>query len=347
MLTLVVAGRVYDFSRVVGRNSDLGTGFTYPVGVACGKGDVVYVLNRGYERWPLQPWERTHLGARVSKVTIGNEPEDEEFVLAISKSGIGEDELLWPAGLALDSQENVYVTDEWLNRVSIFDNEGNFLASWGSAGAADGQIDGPSGITINQQGDLYIVDSRNHRVQKFTKEGGFLGQWGTFGSEDGQFDTPCGINIDGQGSIYVADHKNNRVQKFSSDGQYLATFGSYGAGKGQLHRPADVAVDAEGDVYVCDWANDRVQIFGPDGRFVTSLIGDAQEYSKWARLSTNPEKMKRSREARRPEAAWRFSFPAGITFDQTRDRILIADSQRGRLQIYNKLKNYSRPLLTV
>ena len=176
MLTQVVAGRVYDFSRVVGRNSDLETGFTYPVGVACAKGDVVYVLNRGYERCPLQPWERTHLGARVSKVTIGNEPEDEEFVLAISKNGIGEDQLLWPAGLALDSQENVYVTDEWLNRVSIFDNEGNFLASWGSAGAAEGQIDGPSGITIDQQGDLYIVDSRNHRVQKFTKEGGFLGQ---------------------------------------------------------------------------------------------------------------------------------------------------------------------------
>ena len=36
-------------------------------------------------------------------------------------------EMIWPAGIALDSQENVYVTDEWLNRVSVFDKDGNFL----------------------------------------------------------------------------------------------------------------------------------------------------------------------------------------------------------------------------
>ena len=46
--------------------------------------------------------------------------------------------MIWPAGIALDSLGNVYVTDEWLNRVSVFDREGNYLTAWGSSGDADG-----------------------------------------------------------------------------------------------------------------------------------------------------------------------------------------------------------------
>ena len=95
--------------------------------------------------------------------------------------------------MALDSQENVYVTDEWLNRVSIFDQEGNFLRDWGTAGSDDGEFNGPSGIAIDRQDVLYIVDSRNHRVQKFTKDGRFLSSWGSLGSGQGS-STPPGAS---------------------------------------------------------------------------------------------------------------------------------------------------------
>src|SRR5688500_910701 len=54
----------------------------------------------------------------------------------------------------------------------------------------------------------------------------------------------------------------------------------------------------EHGVYVCDWINHRVQVFGPEGRVVTSLYGDAQELSKWAKmmLAASPDAMKRRRE---------------------------------------------------
>ena len=81
----------------------------------------------------------------------------------------------------MDSEENVYVTDEWLNRVSIFDKDGNFLRLWGEAGSEPGAFDGPSGIAIDAQDALYIVDSRNHRVQKCTKAGELLTTWGGLG----------------------------------------------------------------------------------------------------------------------------------------------------------------------
>ena len=349
MVTQLVAGRVFDFSRVVGRSAASGIGFTQPVAVAIGGGDLVYVLSRGWEQNANVPWNRTQAGIRVGMLTIGDQPWDEEFVGDFSKAGDAPGEFIWPAGMALDSRGNVYVTDEWLNRVSIFDSQGNFQDMWGSQGTNEGQFQGPSGIAVGQDDELYVVDSRNHRVQKFSKNGGFLAQWGGLGAAAGQLDSPWGITVDHQGDVYVADHKNHRVQKFSPDGRPMAKFGSYGTGRGQLNRPSDVAVDPDGDVYACDWANHRVQVFGPDGRFVTSFRGDAQELSKWAKmaLDANPDAAKRRREVPDLEVEWRFSFPTGIAFDAVKNRLFVTDCQRGRLQIYNKLKDYKQPARTI
>ena len=349
MVTQIVAGRVYDFSRVVGRSAVSGNGFTQPIGLALGEGDLVYVLSRGWEQIPNVPWNRGQTGVRVGKLTIGDQPGDEEFLGDFSRAGDADGRMIWPAGLALDSQQNVYVTDEWLNRVSVFDKDDNFLRVWGSAGAGDGELDKPSGIAIDHNDDLYIVDGGNHRVQKFSKDGRFLSKWGRLGSALGEFNSPWGITIDQQGDIYVADHKNHRVQKFTPDGQPVAEFGSYGTGKGQLNRPSGVAVDPQGDVYVSDWANHRVQVFGPDGRFITSLLGDAQELSAWARGSfdANPDAAKRRREVRNLEVEWRFSYPTAVAFDADRSRVIVADCQRSRLQIYNKLKDYTQPSRTL
>ena len=345
MVTQLVAGRVYDYSHSVGRGAVSGMGFNSAVAVALGRDDLVYVLNRGWEFVPAVPWDRTGRGSRVSILTIGEVPGDEEYVSEFSKYGSGEGELIWPAGLALDSQEQIYVTDEWLDRVLIFDRDGNFLSHWGGSGTGDGALNRPSGIAIDPRDDIYIVDSANHRVQKFAKDGTFLSTWGSFGGEEGQFNSPWGIALDRQGYVYVADHQNHRVQKFTPEGEFLAKFGSYGTGRGQLNRPAGVAVDSDGDVYVCDWANNRVQLFAPDGRFLTSFLGDAQELSKWAKMivETNPDVKKRRREVRSLEAEWRFALPTGVAFDGVKQRMLVVDTQRNRLQIYNKLKDYAEP----
>ncbi len=349
MVTQLVAGRVFDFNRVVGRTAVSGMGFTQPVAVATAGEDLVYVLSRGWEQISNVPWNRTQNGIRVGMLTIGNEPGDEEFLGDFSKGGDAAGQLIWPAGMDLDSQGNVYVTDEWLNRVSVFDSQGNFQNAWGTEGAGDGEFSGPSGLAIDPEDPLYLVDSRNHRVQKFDKGGKFLSGWGSLGDGDAQLNAPWGITLDREGFVYVADHKNHRVQKFTASGDLVASFGSYGSGRGQLNRPSAVAVDPDGDVYVCDWANNRVQIFDPEGQFLTSLVGDAQELSKWAKGSfeANPDAVKRRREVANLEAEYRFSYPTGVTFDPAKDRLLVTDCQRGRLQLYNKLKDYVRPARTI
>ena len=340
MLTQVVAGRVYDFSHAVG-----GRYLPQPVGIAIGAGDVVYALSRQAESVGNVPWNRTGINAKVGKFTIGTVPGDEEFVADFGKYGDGDGELIWPAGIALDSQENVYVSDEWLDRVSVFDKGGNFLRVWGSSGDGNGELSGPSGIAIDAQETVYIVDSRNHRVQKFTLEGEFLGKWGSLGSGDGELNSPWGIDVDSQGHVYVADHKNHRAQKFTPEGEFVAKFGSHGTGRGELNRPTDVAVDPDGDVYVCDWLNNRVQAFGQDGRYITSFIGDAQQLAKWHQMTVdaNVDVIKARRRVSSLEPEWRFSMPTAVAFDGEKGRLLVGDTPRGRLQIYNKLKQYMEP----
>jgi DNA-binding beta-propeller fold protein YncE len=333
MQTQVVGERVYDWSHAVGRR-DLGL----VVGVAVSLVDTVYVVGRPKEVFPEGVPE-------VNRLTIGTTPGDEEFVARFGKYGDGDGQYIWPAGIALDSRENVYITDEWLHRVVVFDGYGEYLRSWGAAGVGDGEFNRPAGIAIDSDDNVFIVDSLNHRVQKLTRDGEFLAQWGTYGDGDGELDTPWGITVDLQGNVYVADHKNHRVQEFAADGSYLASFGVYGSGRGELNRPADVAVDPEGDVYVCDWANNRVQIFAPDGTFVTSLIGDAQTLSKWQQetVDANADVIKARRRVYTLEPEWRFAMPTGLAFDAGKSRLLVADTQRSRVQIYNKLKDYVEP----
>ena len=335
MLTTIAAGRVYNFSHAVGAAKAAGTGFHMPHSLAIAQDGAVYVVNRGGE---------SSFGSRVNKVTIWP-PGEEEVLCEFAKYGEGYGQIIWPTSVALDSKGNVYVASDWFQCICIFDEDGNFLAKWGTPGADDGELNRPSGMVFDLEDNLYVVDSANNRVQKFTKEGAFLTKFGEEGSEEGQLNLPWGITIDRQGDIYVADWKNHRVQKFSRDGAFLATFGSFGTGVGELNHPSDVAVDGEGDVYVCDWDNHRVQIFAADGDIITSLIGDAEQLPKWAQqfYEANPDMMIARRRVKTLEPEWRFYHPTAVVFDEVKSRIIVADCQRSRLQIYIKDKDYVDP----
>ena len=238
MLTTVAAGRVFDYSFCLGMYGMSGQGFWTPQDMALGGNGVVYVINRGAEE----------LGQRITRVTL-----DHQFLGQFGAYGRADGQFVWPRAIALDSEDNVFATDDFLNRVSVFDSDGAFVSSWGEAGSGPGQLNGPAGIAFDADGNVVLVDSMNHRVQRFTRDGEYLGGFGGSGSGDGEFDMPWGVCVDSEGAIYVADWGNHRVQKFDGDGNLLLKFESSISGVGALDRPTSVAVDSEGDVYVTDW----------------------------------------------------------------------------------------------
>ena len=325
MLTTVAAGRVFDYSYCLGMYGMSGQGFWTPQDFALADDDTVFVINRGAEE----------LGQRISKVTL-----DHQFLGQFGAFGRGDGQFVWPRSIALDGAGSVYATDDFLNRVSIFDPDGTFQCSWGEAGDGKGQLNAPSGMAFDADENLVMVDALNHRVQRFTKDGKYLGGFGCQGADDGQFNMPWGLCLDDCGNIYVADWKNDRVQKFDADGHFLMKFEASASGLGDLHGPTGVAVDSERDVYVTDWGNHRLQVYGPDGRFITSLVGDAQQPSPWTQtyIDANPDIIKARRRVNL-EPEWRFRRPVAVKIDQ-QDRIFVLEAARHRLQIYNKVKDY-------
>lgn len=335
-MTTKVQGATFRYSHTIGRGEEAGTGFKNPVSVARGEGDLMYVVSRAYDY-------RSD-SKRITVCTVG-----EDYIGEIGNAGrlggemmdSGESDapgsMVWPTSVALDKAGNVYVSDEWLNRIAMFSSDGEWLGAWGTQGDADGEVDQPAGIAFDSEDNLYVVDTGNNRIQKFTKDGQFLAKWGQQGSGDGEFDMPWGIGLDADNNVYIADWRNDRIQKFAPDGRFLMAFGESGSEDSQFNRPADVAVDKEGLIYVADWRNDRVQVFDAEGRFITEIIGDAT-LSKWGitKLDANPD-MKMQRDIAQGLEREKFlRGPMGVVVDD-QDQVFIVDSQRNRIQIYRKI----------
>ena len=200
MLTTVAAGRVYDYSYCIGMYSQSGRGFWAPQDFVLGSNGRMYVLSRGVEQ----------LGQRVSKLNL-----DHEFQGQFGSVGAEDGRFVWPRSIDLDRHERVFVSDEHLNRITVYDEEGGYRYHWGRSGSDEGLLNGPSGIAFDSWGTLWVVDSLNHRVQGFSQIGEFRSGFGKRGDGDGELDMPWGICIDRHDNIYVADWGNNRVQKFS------------------------------------------------------------------------------------------------------------------------------------
>lgn len=291
--------------------------------------------------------------ARAALVRVGVMNFAEDYLGEFGKGyGAGDGQFTLPVAMALDSQERLYITDEHLHRVSIFDLAGEFLGKWGVFGSGTGAFNGPAGIAIDAADQVYIADQHNHRIQKFRTDGTFLGQWGEPGSAPGQLAMPWGLAVDVRGDVYVADWRNDRIQKFSPDGTWLASFGQPGTEAGQFHRPSSVAVDPEGFLYIADWGNERVQVLGPDGTVQVVLRGQAT-LSKWAEefFAVNPdERETRAQSNLHPTLPPHLSAPHHVS-SQTepyfwgpvsvkldrQGRLYVTEANRHRMQIYQKV----------
>src|SRR5262249_61060828 len=121
-----------------GRAEFPGPGFRGPVGIPRGADDRLYVLNRSYEGRPD--------GKRITICTVGEEYIT-EFGRGVSADRADTDapdgSFMWPTAIALDKAGNVYVADEWYNRISVFTKDGGWVGKWGTPGPGAGAFTRP------------------------------------------------------------------------------------------------------------------------------------------------------------------------------------------------------------
>ncbi|MBN1164325.1 MAG: 6-bladed beta-propeller [Candidatus Krumholzibacteriota bacterium] len=236
------------------------------------------------------------------------------FVLAWGSVGYGDYNFEYPRGIALDGDENVYVTDNWNHRVQIFDADSTFITAWGTKGSGPGQFQFPADIASDAAGNIYVVDNGNHRIQKFLPDGTLLLSWGSKGGGAGQFESPEGIALNQAGEILVTDSYLHRVQKFAPDSTFIDSWGSLGTGPGQFNSPMGIVVDPAGYIYISECYNHRVQKFSPEG--------DCQ--FEWGGSGTGPGK---------------FNCPFDLAIDPD-NNIVVTDYGNHRVQVFDSAGDF-------
>ena len=357
-LTTVVRGRAYDWSYAIGRGAATGTGFNY-VQTMCLSGDGdLYTANRGNEN---------NFGMRVNRIKLGG-PGDEELAAEFFQHGQGDGKATWPFGVPSGQNNEVFCSDEWTNTISVFDKDGKFKRKWGTTGSGDGELCAQRASRSRRTATSSWWTAATTGCRCSHRTASWSPRAARAARAMASSTSPGASRSTRTATSTSPDWKNHRVQKLSPQGKFLMKIGSYGAlpaagdsfavtylgpfvsslpeshypKAGLLNHPTDVAVDPDGDIYVTDWGNHRVRIFEADGTPLTNLYGDAQVFSKWARQSVdaNPDMMKAYRRVRNSEPLYRFCFPTAVDFNPATDEIIVADSQRNRLQVYKKVRDY-------
>ncbi len=122
--------------------------------------------------------------------------------------------LVSPTSLAVDPDGLLYVTDTFMNRVVVFDTDGEFVRQVGEIGLGPGKFMRPRGVALDCDGHIYITDGMAHIFQILTPDGQALTPVGGLGENPGHFQVPAGIAIDKNNRIFVADQNNRRIQVF-------------------------------------------------------------------------------------------------------------------------------------
>lgn len=179
-------------------------------------------------------------------------------------------QLILPYGMAVNSKGELYVADQKVGAIFIFNTETKetrLIAS--GRDASFGLI---NDLAIDDDDRLFVSDGKLHRVLVFDKDNKVVDL-----IKDGLKD-PVGLAIDTENrQLYVVDTQADQVVVYDADTLKEKRRIGTGGKDHTLNTPGDfalpsfVAVDKDGDVYVTDTFNARVEIFDADGNFITQL----------------------------------------------------------------------------
>jgi uncharacterized protein (TIGR03437 family) len=190
-------------------------------------------------------------------------------------------ELDGPAGLALDSGNDIYVAD-FVNR-PIRKIAGNTIST--VAGTSDGDggpatsafLDFPQGLAVDSANNLVIADTGSFLARRFSLGGSIS----TFGQLMG---APSAVAVDTSGDFYVTDTEP-LVLKITKTGSTSIVAGDAQSGysgdggpatSAMIANPTGVAVDAAGNVYFTDDTNSRIRKVTISSGVVSTIAGNGK-----------------------------------------------------------------------
>jgi sugar lactone lactonase YvrE len=270
--------------------------------------------------WPNPPaiarvrYQAFYAAQKLSQVEAGTNTKKAKWMdrLAGTQPASENTKVLYqlaePYGIAIDSKNNLYVADQKVGAIFIFNTEtrevemiknkehAHFVRIVGLA------MDDNDRLFVSDPGLRHVlVFNSAHKAEDVITEG---------------MVEPSMLALDRENRLlYVSDIDLDQVLVYDADSFKLKRkIGTTGknhelTSPGDLAKPTGLAVDAEGNLYVCDTLNNRIEVFDADGKFISTYgkNGDGPGY---------------------------FARPKGIAIDGD-GHIWVADGMQDRVQVFN------------
>lgn len=170
-----------------------------------------------------------------------------------------------PRGVAIDSQNNLYIADTGNNRIVKLDQSGN--ASAVNTGLFS--LSRPAGVALDLNDDLYISDAGNNRVLEIAAAGGQTFVVTTTGFS---LSNPSSVSIDKNDTLYIADTGNNRIVTVPASGSPSQIFSN------QIQSPLSITIDGNGNGFISQSATHVVTQGGSSGQAgIPSVVSSFSE----------------------------------------------------------------------
>jgi len=215
----------------------------------------------------------------------------------------GADMIVYPHGLWVDQQGNVWVADSQSNmearrgapppagtvpngdQILKFSPDGKLLMKLGTPGVYghdDNHFNQPSDVITAPNGDIFVADGHEltnmpYRIMKFDKTGKYIKEWPLCTAPGVQpSDCSHSLAMDSQGRLFVANRGNSAIDIFDQDGKLLAEWKQFGRPSGLYIDHNDVLYSADSEssvmggnafirgVHVGDAKTGKVTAFLPD-----------------------------------------------------------------------------------
>jgi sugar lactone lactonase YvrE len=227
-------------------------------------------------------------------------------------------ELNGPEGVAVDSNDNLYIADTQNSVVRLVSNgiigafAGNNVAGYmGDSGPAQSaELDFPDGVWLDNNNNLYIADTLNSAIRFVSAANGNISTVAGDGiagyTGDGlsatqaELNNPAEVAVDRSGNLYIPDQYDYVIRVVNSSGTISTIagngFADYGgdnapAPGAQLFQPMGaVAIDASGNILIPDTSNQVVRQVAASTGIITTIAGTGVAgYSGDGGLATSAE----------------------------------------------------------
>lgn len=162
--------------------------------------------------------------------------------------GGSNDRIVFPYAVAVDADDNVYVTDVKEGRIAVFKSDGKFKKFIGDF-KGERAFEQPNAIAIDRaSGRIYVADTSRQFVLILDHDGNRLASIGKRGGGTGraEFRLPTDLALHGQ-ELFVLDKRNTRIQVLDLAGNYKREIRTDGVG---AQAPQGMAIDGQGRIFI-------------------------------------------------------------------------------------------------